>query len=408
MKKLLNKFFFLLILLLPYIVKADMGAPILRQYEVVVTNEEGIDTYTYSGGYQKDGHLDKDTKITIDYEETSGSETYLHYEDGYVLASDVRVLNEEVKPTDDGVVKLEKAGQYKVSTSQGVSVRKGPSKVYDEITTLPEGTEGKYQYVIEFGTYIYIEKDDIKGWIDISNANVYVKNNTKYVTATEIKLSCTTIPPSTQIDNPWQTDDWTKKVLLEYNNCNELYTLNKMGPLVSLNSKATIVYATKEIKLYNRVGGKVISTIPIDGKIKSLSYLYLDDSQVDSDDAKTYLYVEYNKQKGWIENEYDSLSDKKSTDDEEEPTTELIDDSTTEESEEEKQKNKEAREALEEESKLKEQNKKDSRNVVLICVIVGVAVALAAITTIVLINKKKKNKQPEPEQPEVLDMNEKN
>ena len=46
MKKIL-KLLLLTILFIPYIVKADMGAPILKPYDMVVTNQNGIDYYGY-------------------------------------------------------------------------------------------------------------------------------------------------------------------------------------------------------------------------------------------------------------------------------------------------------------------------------------------------------------------------
>ena len=69
MKK-LKKIFILLIVFISFIainsVKADMSAPELRPYEVVVTNPSGIDYYNYKG--EVAGHLNKDDKVYVIYE----------------------------------------------------------------------------------------------------------------------------------------------------------------------------------------------------------------------------------------------------------------------------------------------------------------------------------------------------
>ena len=66
MKKLLNYLFLLFILLLPFIVKADMGMPPMREYKVVVTNPDGINSYKISYENRKTT-LKKDVHLKNEY-----------------------------------------------------------------------------------------------------------------------------------------------------------------------------------------------------------------------------------------------------------------------------------------------------------------------------------------------------
>ena len=68
MKKTFKIVLLMLIAILPVIVKADMAAPGLLDYEAIVVKEGGADYYEWKGidaGYVKVGHLDKDTVITV-------------------------------------------------------------------------------------------------------------------------------------------------------------------------------------------------------------------------------------------------------------------------------------------------------------------------------------------------------
>ena len=162
MKKVLNGMLLVLILLFPIMVKADMSAPSILEYEVIVVKEGGADYYVWKDKkYVKAGHLDKDTEIYIREEETSNNVTYLFfyldqvepytfssaYEGYYVKATDVMPKEEVVTPDSnpDYIRKLEKPITFKVWADE-VPVREGPSNGYKTVGTLKKGYIGKYSY----------------------------------------------------------------------------------------------------------------------------------------------------------------------------------------------------------------------------------------------------------------------
>ena len=70
MKKFL-KLFVLLLLVIPFSVYADMGAPEIKPYEVIVTNPNGIDYYDNINDLNVKGHLNYNDKVTIEYESST-------------------------------------------------------------------------------------------------------------------------------------------------------------------------------------------------------------------------------------------------------------------------------------------------------------------------------------------------
>ena len=389
MKKEIKLLFALFILLMPFIVKADMGAPIVRSYEAIVIKADGIDYYAAGSDWDftKKGHLDKDTKITVDFEMTSKDTTYLsfEYDDDiyYVRSEDVEPLDKEVSYKDSAVDKYEETFKVKVEAKDGVPVRKGPSAAYDVINTLDKGTVGKTKYYIEESGYIYIETDKVSGWVDTLEGAVLFYGG-DYVVAEEIKLDCATIPIGTKIKDAWYTDMWSGNILLTYKGCSDYYHWFKQAALVEAESytgdiknKATI-YEKPTMK-------KEIGTIPKGANVKVLSGTYIEDDYDPNIEPK--IYVEYEGKKGWIvykENLFSNV--KEYVEEKEEPKEE----EEPKEDKEEKAKDENKDEDKDDDDDEEKENKLDTKTIVTICLFTAGAFVLGSVAAIVLVNVKKK------------------
>lgn len=379
MKKAL-KLLLILMMFIPLVAKADMGIPVLREYEAVVIKEEGADYYEYENGkYVKKGTLEKDSVITAAYEETSDGENYIAYftKDSYsayyVKSSDVMPKDKEVKPTSSGVTKSEKKRKIKIN-ADSVTVRKGPSIAYDEIGTLKKDDVGSFRYYVEESGYIYAETAQLSGWVDTKEEAVLMETS-DLIAGKEIRLSCATVPAGTLLKNVYITDSWHRNVLIEYNGCSDFHSNFKSNDFANPAEEEITYEVVKSVQLYNAPQER-----PFKALQKGEYLVILSDNYYPGEGyASPYYYVEYQGKNAWIQ-----------VDDIEEylaPTTSIHE----EEPEEEEPEEEEPEEEEDEEDEDEKEDSVDSRTVVLICVIVGVAIALTALVTTVLVNKKKKN-----------------
>ena len=378
-----------ILLLIPCMVKADMSAPSLKPYDMVVIAPEGIDYYDYQGNVM--GHLNKDDKVTIKMEyggrydvEPEGVDRIYQLNDltGLVL------LKEELTPQDlidegyidgegkNGIVfkKASSSNGALVYASDGVDVRKGPSSAYAKVGHLDEGTTIKYLYSLggSSETHIYIDSNGVKGWIDILDGKVLLQNTTKFITYKEIELSCTKIPKNTILSPKYISDVWSHKALVEYGNCKDLYNYFRgTEGLVMLTNNNYI--ANAELDIYEEYGngGEKVGTIPADA-----NFIVMGNASQQGNPLGD-LYVSYDGKKGWIRSEYANYKINFDNQYNEEAKKEI----TIEETEEEK-----------EESVLVDKNKVISQNPVdytSMFVIIGLSVALIAAIIVILVNRKK-------------------
>ena len=168
--KRIKKLFVLLLLVIPFGVNADMGAPEIKPYDMVVTNPDGVDYYDSINLSTVSGHLDKDTVITIDYENDNSysfsyndTHGYLKDVDNLVLVKDTFDPEKETLPESYKLAKKEKAIVY---ADEGIDIQTGPAKIYKKVGHLKKGTVVEYKYIAT-STYIYVETNNGKGWIRI-------------------------------------------------------------------------------------------------------------------------------------------------------------------------------------------------------------------------------------------------
>ena len=388
----MKKFKMLLIslLLLPCMVKADMGAPEMKPYEMVVTNPEGIDYYDTDESTTPAGHIDKDSKFTVEYEYNDTYSITIGEKRGVLKSiKGASLINEEIDPTtekDSNIIKQDSSKSALVYSKDGVDIKKGPSDAYDTVAHIKKGEKIKYSYVYgsDAVSYIYVNYNGKKGWVEILNSKVLLEDNTEYIARTDVKLDCTTIPKNTIINSNYKTDMWSGSILVKYEKCEDMVKVFKTDGLLEMRKFNATSKKELDVFEYSENEGNKITTIPSD------SDFIVAASFSDMETQKTHSYVLYNGEEGWIEADYDDFDiDYQSEVREEEPKEE-----PKKEEKEETPKNK--KEEVETTG-----NKKDSNDFALTCVIVGASVALATLIIIIIINKKKKSKKVVNEQSEI-------
>lgn len=399
--KFIKKLFILLILCVPCIAKADMGAPMLREFEIVVVNPEGIDYDPNDYNEEATGHLNKDDVVVVISEYDNQYDIGLKNSDGtYSILGQIRsldgfsIVQEEVDPTETtkDIKKFDSKKQALVYNEKGVSVYSGPSKVYKYLGSIKKGIKLEYQYAIdgEGGlTYIYVDYKGLKGWVEILNKNVLIENEIQYIFRVDVESECGTIPKNTILTPEYATDKWSKSALFEYNGCKTLLNVFKSDEILGLyDGKAK---SKVEIPVYDDSDKtNLITTIPANTEY---TYYAGTDATFGSIDVQ---YVEYEGKRGWsfatyedyeiINIEYDKYA--------------KLDEAKKKEVKKEEPKKEEKKE----EKKLFNLNKNEF---VAVCVAGGVILSLTALAVILLINKKKKAKKNkvEEEKKEIDDNN---
>ncbi len=300
MKKIL-KGLLVTILLLPLLVKADMGAPETVPYTATVVKEGGIDCYNFDGTkYSKNGHLDKEEKIKVLYETHAGDITYLavnglYGKCSYVKANDVIPDEDEISPKNEGVTELKETQTFIVNADE-VKLRKGPSDSYEVIGALKKGTKGTYKYIVS--SHAYVEANGISGWVDMIGKRVLTK--TKYITAADVQTKCGTIPAGTILEDAWAATNWDGETLIRYKGCEDFIPTFKSTSIFSFNNYKSSK-AKGEIKLYkDPAKTQEIGKIPAGAEFNIIAFTNA--TVPESDVSGIPEYADYNGVQGWLGN----------------------------------------------------------------------------------------------------------
>lgn len=379
MKKIL-KSLILLLAICPLLVKADMGAPQVRQYEIIVTKEEGIDYYQ-DPDYQKvAGHLNKEevVKVVMEFDDITnimiGNEYY------YIKREGVIAKENEVTPSSSGVKKQVKIKRAIVNNKNGVEVKKGPASIYETVGTIPYNTELTWQYYIdnEGMTDIYVEKDGLKGWIDIVHAQVLLENDEPYLITSDINTECGIIPANKVLYASYITDMWSGKIIFNYKNC-KVEKEMRGTEIVFIPEELPNEKLLGETTMYENTdfSGKVIATIPKNAEFIKIA------SASDIGDSYATLFIKYQDKYGWIKVDFEGYeyTDKRVSS--EDVVKELI----LEEKEEEK--TVEETPAQEEEKEEPTKEESNTKDTIIMAVIAGFGLAIASLGLIILVNNKK-------------------
>ena len=384
MKKIL-KLLLAIIMFVPFIAKADMGAPTVRSYKAVVIKAEGITKY--DDDWSKDGTLAKDSVVEVEYEIKEKGVVYL-----------------SVKMVD----KLEKSTEFKVFAKDGVDVRKGPSASYEKVGHLDQGTTGKYRYFIDESSYIYVDVAGVTGWVDQIDAAVLTKGGP--VILAEIQNggdACGNIPANTTFDEIWYSIAWDGVSIADYNGCQAELSWFKNEDMVTLLSEPDVEKTLKEVKLYQTpTSKKVLGSIPKGEKATFISDIHY---EFDFGPGDMYIYAEYKGVKGWApyKSEYFKSAEEYEEDwddDEDEEEPEIEDEDPVmpyEEPEEEEELEEEEEEVTEKKHRREEEDEDDeednelaSRDIVIMCCIGAGTFLIGGAITIIFVNRKKKVKAP--------------
>ena len=162
MKKILMFIFSLMIV--PIIVKADMGAPSFYEYEAVVTVQGGINK------------SNSDCKTEIPY----GEVVTVYYENGdyaqiYNEDADCEVKTKYLTPSDissEDLLTEDIEKSTALFEGKSITLYKGPSKIFGidkEKFNIPYGTIVDYYYFND--SFSYISYNGVSGWVYICDMN---------------------------------------------------------------------------------------------------------------------------------------------------------------------------------------------------------------------------------------------
>jgi len=293
------------------------------------------------------------------------------------------IVQDEVDPTkttnDNSITKFDTKQKAIVYNEKGVSIYQGPSKIYKVVGSIKKGTKLEYEYAIdgEGGiTYIYVEYNGKKGWVEILNKNVLIENKNQYIFRVDVDSECGVIPKNTIITPEYSTDRWSKAALFEYKKCKTLlntFRSEEVMPLYKATAKSKI-----DIPVYEDSDKtNIITTIPANTEFK---YYTGTDSQMGTIDTQ---YVEYDGKRGWSFATYDDLDINYG---------EMNNDTGLKDTKE-----KEAKKEIKKETEVNKKNSNkilnlNSKEFIVVCAGGAVVLSLTALVIIVLVNKKKKSK----------------
>ena len=318
MKKVLSSLLAVLVvafLITPLASHADMGTPAFNSYKMQVTSPSGVEYYLSTPDAEKSaGTLPKDTIVTIDYEGKSDSygiyysfrsdnnkktSGYLRSLNGLVLLKDSITL-EDIK-NDDAFGQSETKQKALVYKEGGVDLLKGPAAAYEKIATFEKGTILEFQYYLggdgDSKSYIYVETEKGKGWVNLLGGEVLIENNVEYIFRKDKTISNdVTIPANTILKPEYRTDEWSKKALFKYNGAEAL--LNTFRDDVALSLYEAKYTTTKELDIYKTAeGSEVVGKLPQNAEFVHKASYSEEEYNTDSPED---VYLEYNGIQGWI------------------------------------------------------------------------------------------------------------
>lgn len=314
------------ILFAPTVVKADMGAPEMQSYKIVVKETEGAPLYDYNK--KEIGTVPVDQVLEVTLEEYIGDTLYgyVTYNNkyGYIKISDTKLYKDKLSPEENEYA--EKISGKKYVFAPGAKLYKGPSFAYDEVTgeDIKVGTTLDYTYKDEM--WIYTKYDGKEGWVyqytysgfgpndktsslaDIKSGKVLTINDVKiYKDVQKETETGTTIPKGKEIKYKYTYFPFAKvsAFYVEYEETQGwVFKESMMGAsdkdiLISYSS-SIYPFENKKITVYEDYDcSKKLTTIDGNKEIKTkYSYSLVDE---DSYDYSDIFYVEYDNGKyGWI------------------------------------------------------------------------------------------------------------
>ena len=381
-----------LIMLLPGVVLADMGAPAVYSYQATVINPDGAMTYKWddAGSFKPTGKVIPYGTTVTSFYETSGYAEIKEYDITNVKVTDLQII------TDFKFDSSKIRDKIQSIALADLTIRTGPAEVFESTgTIIPFGTSfTMYEYDREKNSiWYYVDYNGVKGFVIAYNATstlgledtdslIMPYDMEYYEISNDSDHNKLFEKPSGIIEantiiktDIHRLDAWTWDYYLVYNG---KHILVPALP-VAEKSETTEYSFKKSMNIYSKVdaddigkGIDVIGTIDKDTTVKSNYY-------GDFDNAGSYRYIYYNENgiKGWIIAEAGDFRIK-DTDMPDEETEEIV-----------------VEEPTEPEEIMPEKQTVNTKDMIYTCVVVGAILCLTATATIVLINKKRKGKKSE-------------
>lgn len=344
MKKIIKNLI-LIILLIPTVAKADMGAPTYEHLEAIVSNPNG--TITYSGE-----KLEYGQKVSLQYEEKKDTDMYYYS----CLNNDdkkcYQILAKDLSPLEYNLEDFKREKSIKMYAFDNTKMYSGPASYYEEIANIeiPVGTVLSSNYTTE--EYMYVTYNGISGWVYRYSYGKYMNRQVSTLADyldnfgdayKQLKEAAYTIREVTLLDNPvggketgtkipadtklnvkyiYSHEPLAYYVYVEYQG-NEGWILHDCQDeiwgdtqFVSLNNQTTIKFKVNkekysplvELNVYDSIyeGAKIIGTLSKGEEVDVEYYVVFGH-------LGEYYYIKSNKNEGWIDFRYSSKLDKKIT-----------------------------------------------------------------------------------------------
>lgn len=305
------------LLFLPVLVKADMGAPVVERYKLTPKSPDGADIYNWD--YDKEDYVKTGRKLAY------GKVIEIDNDDEWVSWEDSEEAEDTVKLSDlVPVVKNYKVDekrlskQYEVLVTKKQDIRKGPAAGYESTgKTIPAGTKVKVKYFDpdskgnkqltgDTTPWVYVEYNGTKGFIvsfegTIASDPVYttvVANCNAEVKNAETGKKVATISPNVKFNaTVYELDPWAEYYYIEYGSVKGIVNDGH----IAVKRKAITFKPTEKIQVYGSLkhdgddekGTKVVTTITKGTSFKSEYYCEINPDGI-------YVYYENGNIKGWI------------------------------------------------------------------------------------------------------------
>ena len=394
MKKILL-FIVSLMVLVPNIVLADMGAPVVKEYEAEVSNPDGAAIYKYDSNQRKYIATEEKVAYGTKIDVTSEYNGLITFEYNNVIV-DIRV--EDITPVEKTPKNIELGEKKNALVIRDIEIKKGPAEAYETTgKTIKGNTNIEVRELKDVYTaWVYVEYNGTKGYINSINNDVVFKSkyDSEIMIAKDSKIlsikgsdinledgaykveEIGSIPAYTIIKNPYEASQWTRAFYITYNNKSGFVYESDVAHKVQHDYLTTA--KTKVYKEQDR-NSKVVETLEKGYLLKKPYVSYPENCQ-----SRIFYESADKKIKGWIIDDECGESDVRTvkvidnSEDNNDDTNIATTITTTE---------KITKDAEDEISDKLELSTKDY---IIICLAGGMIVSLTALVTIILVNKKHK------------------
>lgn len=412
MKKFIKIFCFLFIFVISNFAFADMGAPVIKSYEAIVTNVNGTKPFDMDGktGWLEEyGILEYGTKVTVGYG-YYGRDGELHIGSPTVSNDswiDIVADNGETifpcRVDGNDLTALTKISEAEADLTRPIWARvlnEDGIKIYDGMSKYTYSAIGEIPYWTELTIYApdivecpwyYTTYNGVSGWICELDGDVgYKPYGDEIFTLCETYIennageTIGTIPANTRITNYLDCDPWSWSYYTTYNELsgyiNDSYIAYPDSRKIKVKDEI-YVYDQADFEILVNEKAKIIDTIEPD---TILSILY-------TDRYEQVAFVEYDGKQGWISYNEGIVFEEVKQEDRE--ITKELEQNDEELSNKVIQDNKAVTETvIVEDKELDEEitQRISGMQMLILCIIGAVIIALTSFVTILLINKKKK------------------